>query len=147
MQAASRALDVATATDDKASNIHSMRMYGQTQDQARRARDAWVWNLILAAKKLRKECKERKAHELLGKAFHTIMDSTSPEHVDEEGNLRLWYSVLYNGLGHSPGPESTPWYLKIWGYRGDEGPIDITAEIYYRNHNRLNYYYDHYLKD
>ena len=114
--------------------------------QAIAERDKFVMSLVNYAKTLRKECREKEAHLILGQAFHPVMDSTSPEHVDKNGNPKPWLGMLRSGVGHSPG-SGTPWFLKLIGYEGDENPRDATPEIYYATAAKLNHYYDIYLQD
>ena len=75
------------------SYMHSMRGPGQSAASALAQRDAFIKNNLDFARQLAKEGKLDEALFVFGEAIHTQMDSTSPEHVDENGDPIEWKTL------------------------------------------------------
>lgn len=72
--------------------------------------------------------------KLSGEAIHPIMDSSSPEHSDTNGNPKEWSGVVdsyIDGQRHSP-----------TDFIGNETSENLTPEIHESQDQRLNDAYD-----
>lgn len=126
LQAASRSFDEGTQSG-KASYMHSMAEQGQTPADAIKERDRFIERQLSYAKDLAQKGERDKALQAMGIALHPIMDSTSPEHVDQAGNPKVWAGYMRTGHGHSP-TEGI----------GNETVKDITPEVYSTLDKKLN---------
>jgi RHS repeat-associated protein len=81
---------------------HSMRNIGESAADAIRERENFIHEKLVQAKKCSKAGKRGEALELLGQALHTIMDSSSPLHINPDGTPRLWpsgYAFQHGDIG------------------------------------------------
>lgn len=125
----SRDFDKATQSAGEAYK-HSMARKGQTPADAARQRDQFIAETVAKAKEAWSKCDKDKALRLLGEAAHPLMDSSSPHHVDEQGNPRVWRGLI-DAWGHSP-PE----------FIGSETAKDLTREIIHNQQRQLNGLFD-----
>ena len=72
---------------------HSMAEADESPSLARRRRDNFIAASVAIAKNLAGKGEREGALSALGGAFHAIMDSYSPEHVDASGNPKVWEGV------------------------------------------------------
>src|SRR6058998_793363 len=101
IQQASRAFDSRTQSKNE-SFMHSMRAPDQTATAAIAARDEFVAGELNTAKGLATEGDEAGALTHLAQAMHPVMDQTSPEHVDANGQPKAWGGVASPGaVGHA----------------------------------------------
>lgn len=95
---------------------HSMRTTQQAPEEAVALRDNFILDTLAQCQDV---ASREKALEFLGEALHPIMDSYSPEHVDDAGNPRVWNLREALKMRHSPTE-----------FIGNETVKDITPEIY-----------------
>ena len=129
IQTASRDFDKRTQGDDE-SHMHSMARVGQTPQNAQRMRDDFVRATMSAARQQADAGNRAAALTLFGEAMHPVMDSSSPEHTDANGNPRVW-----RGLRDAPGHSPTDWL-------GNETSKDLTKQILETQSSRINSSYD-----
>jgi hypothetical protein len=112
---ASREFDERTQNSNLA-YVHSMRKEGQGIIESIILRDVFINKKLQEACKFTKQDDRNAALESLAEAMHTIMDSSSPKHIDQFGNPRIWNP--WWPFGHSP----VEWL-------GNETILDITPPI------------------
>ncbi len=114
--AESELFDSETAWAIKYAPWHSMRRPGQSIADAIREREDFIAHNLSLARKFACygdiDSKELALH-FLGEALHTLMDSSSPMHVDENGNPYTW-----------------PSFPNFFIHAFSEGVSDITPQIY-----------------
>jgi RHS repeat-associated protein len=112
------------------SHLHSQRRKNQSVMEALMMREIFVSLKIQEACKYTKQDNRNAALDSMAEAMHTVMDSLSPEHVDEHGNPKVWNP--WWPFGHSP----TDWI-------GNETVFDITPAITSKLRLLLSDTYDH----
>lgn len=104
IQAASRDFDSRTGGPVQFSPLHSMRAPDQSAQQALAIRDAYVQQTLSQATAAEQDGIHGQAMDLLGEAVHPTMDSTSPIHVDSNGDPLPWNNLKsVDDYFHSPG--------------------------------------------
>lgn len=129
IQQASRDFDKRTQ-DASQSYMHSMAQDGQSPAVARKLRDDFIAATLKDAKKAADHGDRSDALRLFGEAMHPVMDSSSPEHTDKNGNPKIWRGVR-DAWGHSP----TDWV-------GNETSKDLTPAILKSQSAVINKAYD-----
>ena len=76
------------------SYTHSMRELFEDPRIARQRRDNFIARKVNLARYLVLQGDEPHAVQALGAAFQTLMDATSPKHVDANGDPRIWGGVI-----------------------------------------------------
>jgi RHS repeat-associated protein len=130
IQAASRYFDKRTQ-DPESAHKHSMAREGQDAGDAKKMRDYFVQNNLNIAKRFADNGHRNAALGVFGQAIHPVMDSSSPEHTDADGNPRQWRG-LEDAFGHSP----IDWI-------GSETSRDISVDIYREQSETINEMYDY----
>jgi RHS repeat-associated protein len=136
MQQSSREFDLATQNPSQAF-MHSMAQGGQSAADAIIQRDAFVSNMAVLAQAAEASGHHDNALYLFSAAAHAIMDSSSPEHVDENGNPKTWAPTWWNPVswwevvGHSP-----------FDWMGGERSEDLTMGILHEQRSELNDLYN-----
>jgi RHS repeat-associated protein len=90
VEAASDHVDGPLGQLNSQSYKHSMRAPGQSPQEAIKLRDAFVGRELMQARILEQAGHHDDALEAFGEAAHALMDSTSPYHVDANGNPKEW---------------------------------------------------------
>jgi hypothetical protein len=106
-----------------------MRQKDQSIVKAIMMRDAFINKKIQEACEFTKQGKRNFALDSLAEAMHPIMDSSSPEHVDQLGNPRIWNPLW--PFGHSPAE-----------WLGNETVFDLTPAILKEQRRLLSDAYD-----
>ena len=129
IQQSSRDFDKRTQGDDQ-SHMHSMAREGQSSDDAKSMRRNFIGTTMVEARNAADSGDRATALKLFGEAMHPVMDSSSPEHTDSNGNPAVWRG-MEDAWGHSP----TDWI-------GNETSSDLTPEILGSQSSRINSAYD-----
>lgn len=104
LQAASRDFDKRTGGPIGFAPLHSMRAPYQSPQQALSIRDGFIQQTLSNAGAAQQAGIHGVAMILLGEAVHPIMDSTSPIHMDSNGNPLPWGNLSnLADYFHSPG--------------------------------------------
>lgn len=106
---------------DKDNARHYLADQGQDPDSARARSEAYISLELKAARGSAMHGRMDEALDHLGNALHTIEDSSSPAHVDDDRHPKV-----YPGPGHSP--------TEFWG---DETTQALTAAIYQKMDQRI----------
>jgi hypothetical protein len=99
LQQASRNLDKQTQ-GTASSYMHSMRAPGQSSADAIKARDQFVASELNTARSLAADGDRAGALTHLGNAMHPVMDQSSPEHTDANGQPKEWNPISLGAAGH-----------------------------------------------
>ena len=103
MQQASDVFDRETGLGIDGANWHSMAKPFQSQADAIQGRDDFVTSQMYGAKTLGENGYDDLAISAFAIAAHTMMDSTSPDHVSDSGHLYVWPTPWNAPLhGNSP---------------------------------------------
>ena len=78
---------------------HAMRAHGESVEDARRKANEWIRSNINIARKLASSGHREEAMHYLGRAMHTLQDSTSPAHAGFE---EAWDDSFLQQLNHLP---------------------------------------------
>ncbi len=117
MKKGSRNFDRKTAMSKDWSHAHSMARKGESAAAAIKKRDDFINDSLKKAKDAADCGKRDEALDLLSQALHAIMDSSSPMHIDANGNPQVFNP--WAPWGHSPNDSI-----------GKETSKDITDAIY-----------------
>ncbi|MDO8465713.1 MAG: RHS repeat-associated core domain-containing protein [Gallionella sp.] len=99
IQQASRDFDTRTQSSSE-SNLHSMRLRGQSIADAEAGRDRFIRQALGEARAMNQRGDRAGALRRLGEACHPIMDWSSSEHSDGQGQPKEWNPLW--PFGHSP---------------------------------------------
>ena len=128
VQNASKDFDKATQGSSDCP-LHSMRCIDQSPVDAIAKRDQFIQKALAEARAMNERGDRSGALKRYGEACHPIMDWSSPEHTDQQGNPKLWDP--WHPWGHSPND-----------YIGNETVNDVTPAILKRQKELLNHAYD-----
>ncbi len=125
---------------------HAMRMRGERPEDARRKANRFVRQQICIARRLAAKGQIADAMHNLGRAIHTLQDSTSPAHANFAVAWENSWLQTINHLPHyatenfDPGPDSVADYmtLKAWRYfTGEDAmPNDFFGDVFDIEHGR-----------